>query len=188
MRVALQTRMTAVEFLAWEREQPDKHEYFQGEVFAMSGGSPRHNVLSLRVGAALQAALRGRCTVASSDQRVALSTEHFAYPDLTVVCGRFELQPGTTDTVVNPSMVVEILSASTESYNRGDKWAAYQQIASLTDYVLVSQATARVEHYARSGDRWSYRAYGAGEQLPLSNGATVAIDELYEGAFDIPGE
>lgn len=184
-------KMSPAEYLAWEREQLEKHEYHLGEVFAMSGGSPRHNFLSLAVGAELRAALRGKgCHVLTSDQRIAVEGgERYLYADAVVVCGRVETEPGASDVLINPRMIVEVLSRSTEAYNRGEKWSFYQRIDSLTDYLLVAQASARVEHYQReAGGSWRYRVLQAGDTVTLSNGAALPIDAVYEGAFDLPGD
>jgi Uma2 family endonuclease len=180
--------MTADDFLAWERAQPEKHEFHDGEVFAMAGGSPRHNVLSASVIAELRSALRGKgCHVLSSDQRVvALAGRRFFYPDAVAVCGELRFHGEPADVLANPSIVVEVLSPSTEAYDRGGKWEAYQRIPSLTDYVLVAQGTAILEHFAREADgAWRYRLLGPGEVLTLSNGATVAVDAVFEGAFEV---
>ena len=186
--LATKTGVTADEYLAWEREEPQKHEFHDGEVFAMAGGSPRHNVLSASFGAELRAALRGKgCNVFSSDQRVvALSGRRFLYPDAVATCGELRFEPGTTDVLANPTVIVEVLSPSTEAYDRGGKWEAYQRIASLTDYVLVTQTSPGLEHFAReSGGSWRYRLLGSGEVLTLSNGSTIAVDAVFEGAFDV---
>lgn len=182
--------MTPTEFLAWEREQPDKHEYYRGEVFAMAGGSPRHNALVATVTSDLRSALRGgRCRVLSSDQRIAAGHERYVYADASVVCGQLELQPGTTDVVTNPSVVVEVLSRSTESYDRGQKWEGYQKIDSLTDYLHVSQGELRVEQFQRSGDgTWVYRAAGPGGRIRLPQGGELSVDDLFEGALDLTGD
>jgi Uma2 family endonuclease len=180
--------MTADEYLAWEREQPEKHEFHDGEVFAMAGGSARHNLLSNAFGAELRAALRGKgCHVLSSDQRVvALSGRRFLYPDVVATCGELRFEAGTTDVLANPTVIVEVLSPSTEAYDRGGKWEAYQRIPSLTDYVLVAQGTASLEHFAREADgAWRYRLLGLGEVLTLSNGATLAVDAVFDGAFEV---
>jgi len=190
-RVAERSQLTAAEYLAWEREQPVKHEFFHGEVFAMAGGSPRHNALSMNVGAELRAGLRSRgCSVLSSDQRLAFPPEaRYVYPDVTVICGSPTLQPGTSDVITNPSILIEVLSKSTEEYDRGLKWTGYQRIASLTDYLLVAQAEARVEHYRRNADgSWTYRSAGPGEHIALTGGGSVAVDAIYAGAFDLPGD
>ena len=183
--------LSAQEFLAWENEQPARHEYFRGEVFAMAGGSPRHNVLCSNVIAALHAALRDKgCVVLTSDQRVGLAEgERYVYPDVSVVCGAIALEPGTRDVLTNPTALVEVLSGSTEQYDRGLKWEGYQRIASLDDYLLVSQSEPRVEHFRRSANAaWLYRAAKSGEHIELSNGATVEVDAIFAGALELPGD
>jgi len=179
-------RMTAVEFLAWEREQRAKHEFHRGEVFLMGGGSPRHNYLSTAVAAELRTALRGGDRrVLSSDQRIAAAPgERYVYADVVVVCGDLELEPNTTDVLANPAIVVEVLSPSTERFDRGGKWEAYQLRPSLTDYLLVSQSSARVERFARDDGTWRYRVYGPGDVIELGEG--VGVDALYDGAFELP--
>lgn len=189
-RVAERTGLSAADFLRWEREQQGRHEYFGGEVFAMAGGSIRHNALSARVIAALQSGLPAGCNVLTSDQKVGVSAgERYVYPDVTVVCGEVRLEPGTTDVLSNPTIVVEVLSASTEQYDRGLKWEGYQRLPSLTDYILVSQAEARIEHFRRSADgAWVYRSSGVSEQVTLTNGARLAVDATFAGAFELPGD
>jgi Uma2 family endonuclease len=180
--------LSAAEFLVWERDQPEKHEYHAGEVFAMAGGSPRHNALSGAMVAQLYAVLRGKgCHVFTSDQRIsAREGERYVYADAVVACGGIRMEPGTTDVLANPKIIVEVLSKSTEAYDRGDKWDAYQRLPSLTDYLLVSQAAAQIEHFQREADgSWRYRLIEAGQLVTLSNGATVAIDAVYEGAFEL---
>jgi Uma2 family endonuclease len=190
-RIAERSQLTAAEYLAWEREQPVKHEFFHGEVFATDGGTPRHNALCVSMGAELRAVLRSRgCAVLSSDQRLAFPPQaRYVYPDVTVICGPFMFQPGTSDVITNPALLVEVLSSSTEEYDRGLKWTGYQRIASLTDYLLVAQVEARIEHYRRNADgSWTYRVAGPGEQIALTGGGTFAIDAIYAGAFDLPGD
>src|SRR5580700_6695802 len=115
--------MTADEYLAWEREQPERHEYLDGEVFSMAGGSPRHAALIAAATAELVVAHRGGpCRVLATDQRmVAEDGEHYVYADVSVVCGKMQLAAGTKDVLANPSVVVEVLSKSTEAYDRGRK-------------------------------------------------------------------
>lgn len=188
-RVAARSQMTADEFLAWEREQPTKHEFFHGEVFAMAGGSPRHNVLCGNLVTALNSALRPRgCAVLTSDQRVTMASRgRYVYPDVSVVCGGLETE--SNDVLMNPTVLVEVLSGSTEQYDRGLKWEGYQRIASLEDYVLVSQAEPRIEHYRRAPDgSWNYRAAGPGERVTLSTGVALIVDELFAGVRDLPGD
>ncbi|MFV8753123.1 Uma2 family endonuclease [Nannocystaceae bacterium ST9] len=181
--------MSASEFLAWERDQPERHEYARGEVFAMAGGSPRHNALSAAILRDLGVALRGsRCRVLGSDQRIAAwPGEHYVYADASLTCGEFELAEGTRDVLANPRAVFEVLSRSTEAYDRGDKWAAYRRIASLHEYVLVSQAMPRIEKFWREDGGWHYEVVEAGARLRVAD-FELPIDAIYEGVFELPGE
>lgn len=190
-RMAERSQLTATEYLAWEREQTVKHEFFHGEVFAMAGGSPRHNALGMSVGAELRTVLRSRGgSVLSSDQRLAFPPEaRYVYPDATVICGAPVLQPGANDVITNPSILVEVLSGSTEEYDRGLKWTAYQKISSLTDYLLVAQAEVRIEHYRRNADgSWTYRTAGPGEHVALTGGGELAVEAIYAGTAALPGD
>jgi Uma2 family endonuclease len=183
-------RMSAPEYLEWERQQTEKHEFHRGEVFAMAGGSLRHNFLSSAVSAELRGALRGKpCVVLSSDQRIAAEPgERYVYADAVVVCGGLRTEPGTHDVLANPSVIVEVLSPSTEAYDRGQKWEAYQRLASLTDYLLVTQTSARIEHFQRETDgSWRYRVLTAGDSITLANGARIDVDAIYEGISELDG-
>ncbi len=189
-RVAARSELTPAEYLAWEREQADRHEYHVGDVFSMAGGSPRHNWLAGNVQSALKRGLDDRCFTFTSDQRIVFDDgKRYVYPDVSVVCGPVILQDGTSDVVANPSVLVEILSSTTEPYDRGLKWEGYQRIASLTSYVLVAQHEVRLEHYLRVPDRgWYYQAYGVGERIALANGGELDIDAIYARAFELPGD
>jgi Uma2 family endonuclease len=182
--------MSPDEYLAWEREQPGRHEYYRGEVFAMAGGSVRHNGLCVRVSRMLDTELEGRCAVLSSDQRiVGANRERYVYPDVSVVWGPVVPELGASDVLLNPTLLVEVLSSSTEQYDRGLKWQGYQRIESLTDYVLVSQSEPRIEHYRRERTRtWSCQLAAAGERLVLSNDAVLDVDAIFAGMFELPGE
>lgn len=188
--IAERFRMTADEYLAWEREQPIRHEFYDGDVFAMAGGSPRHSALSGSVIEALRVQLRGRCTVFTSDQRVVgLQRGRYVYPDVSVVCGSLVMEPGTDDVIANPTIIVEVLSSSTEKNDRGLKWVGYQRLESLTDYVLVSQTEPLIEHYRRDQARgWSYRSAVAGGRIVLSNEAVVDVDMIFAGILELPGD
>lgn len=188
-RVATRSHMTADEYLAWEREQLDKHEFFDGEVYAMAGGSPRHNALSTNVLTVLNIALRTRgCTVLTSDQRVSfMKRTRYVYPDVSVTCGELELEGN--DVLLNPQVLVEVLSAATEQYDRGLKWLGYQRLTSLTDYVLVWQTEARIEHFQRNMyGKWEYGVAEAGGQIVLTNGAVLIVDDIFAGVFDLKGD
>lgn len=191
VRVAERSQLSAADYLAWEREQRVRHEFVRGEVFAMAGGSLRHNRLGAGMIAALERALGGRgCVVLTSDQRVGIAGgEQYVYPDVSVVCGAAQTEAGASDVLANPTILVEVLSSSTEQYDRGLKWEAYQRLASLTDYLLVSQAEARIEQFRRNDDgTWTYRAAGPGDRVVLTPGAELAIDEIFAGAFELPGD
>ena len=191
-RVAERSKLLGAEYLAWERLQPVRHEFFDGEVFAMAGGSLRHNALCANVIASLSSALRGRgCVITTSDQRVRAGVgERYVYPDVSVTCGAVVLAPGTNDVLANPTMIVEVLSGSTEQYDRGLKWEGYQRIASLMDYVLVSQSEPRIEHFRRdgSGGSWLYRSAVSAERIVLSTEATLDVDELFANVLALPGD
>lgn len=182
--------MTASEYLSWEREQPERHEYWHGEVFAMAGGSPRHNALTAALARDVGAAVRGsNCRMLGSDQRiVVLPGERYVYADASLVCGRFELAEGTTDVLANPRTLFDVLSRSTEAYDRGDKWVGYAKIASLREYVLVSQQQPRLEKFWREGDAWRYEVIEAGGRLQLEGGVQIDVDALYEGVLELPSE
>ena len=183
--------MSPAEFLSWERTQPTRHEYCGGEVFAIAGGSPRHNALVANITAVLVTGLRGGpCRVLSSDQRIAVrDAEAYVYADATVFCGGLHLQPGTSDVLDNPSAVVEVLSPSTEAHDRGLKWEGYRRITSVRDYLLVSQHVPRIEHYRRESDgSWHYEVAEAGERLKLSNGVVLSVDEVFSGVMDLAAE
>lgn len=190
-RVAARSQLTASEYLAWEREQPDKHEFFHGEVFAMAGGSARHNALAGAVLSELRAVLRPfGCSALSSDQRLASPVDtRYVYPDVTVICGQPTFQQGASDVLTNPSLLVEVLSKSTEEYDRGLKWTGYQSLESLTDYLLVTQHEVRIEHYRRNDDgSWTFRAAGPGERIALAVGGEIYVDAIYAGVFELPAD
>jgi Uma2 family endonuclease len=178
---------TAQEYLAWERQQPTRHEFFQGEVFAMSGATREHNLLVVNITAELRNALRKRpCETYPSDMRVKVPTTGlYTYPDASVVCGKPEFEDGSLDTLLNPLVLVEVLSDSSERYDRGKKFEQYRSIPSLTDYVLVSQEYVLVEHFRRGeGGTWVLSEAREGGRVELSGPAcTLEVDEIYLKVF-----
>jgi Uma2 family endonuclease len=170
------------EYLAYERDSGLKHEYEDGEILAMAGGSRRHNALASRISAALESARKPGCIAFQSDQKVRiLATGKATYPDASMVCGPIQGDPAdpSGQTVSNPSLIVEVLSASTEEEDRGNEWQHYQLIPSLNEYVLVSQTHARIECYRRmASGAWEYRDFTEGA-VQLSIGATFDIATLY---------
>ena len=153
---AAHTYLTPEEYLAFERKATTKHEYLNGQIVAMSGASFAHNFLTMNVANQFYNQLiGGECRVAASDMRVKVSQiDSYFYPDVVVVCGEPRAEDDTFDTLLNPVVIVEVLSLSTEVYDRGKKFEHYQQIASLTDYILISQDEVHVEHYCRQGSGW----------------------------------
>ncbi|WP_437306843.1 Uma2 family endonuclease [Sorangium sp. So ce388] len=179
---------TYAEYLEQERASPTKHEFLAGEIFDMAGGTPEHARLAANVMAELRPALRERpCAVFSSDLRVRVRETGLAtYPDVSVVCGQLARDPEDKDAVVNPLVLVEVLSDSTEGYDRGEKFAHYRRIPSLKEYVLVSQSHRRIEVFRRNEDNtWTLHEAGPGERARLASiDGALAVDEIYRGALD----
>ena len=174
--------LTPEEYLALERQAETKSEYLRGEVFAMAGASFAHNMIASNTLVSLVPQLKRRsCTAHSSDLRVNVrATSFYAYPDIVVVCGQPQFEDRHRDTLLNPTAIFEILSRSTEGYDRGEKFANYRMLESLTDFILVPQYRPLVEHFARQPDEtWLLRSYeglkavlllpSIGCELPLAN-------------------
>ena len=165
-------RLADLEYLARERTAGCKSEFFEGEVFAMSGGSLAHSLIATNLAAEFRRALRDRsCTPFNSDLRLKVeATGLFTYPDLSVICGPAKFVDDEHDTVTNPTVLAEVLSDSTESYDRGAKFRNYVQIPTLREYLLVSQREPRIELFARQeeGGPWVWReAVGLDATLEL---------------------
>ncbi len=145
---------TQQEYLALERKAQDKSEYFNGEIFAMTGASRRHNVMVANALAALHGQLRKRpCEIYLSDMRVKVSpTGLYTYPDVVIVCGEPAFDDEQKDTLLNPTVLVEVLSKSTASYDRGEKFEHYRKLDSLNEYLVIAQNKHHVEHYVRQTD------------------------------------
>ena len=173
---------TYEEYLAYERDSGLKHEFEDGQIYAMAGGSRRHNAIASRISAALEVGRKPGCVAFQSDQRVrVLATGRAAYPDASVVCGPIEGDPSdpTGATITNPNLLVEVLSPSTEQDDRGSKWQHYQMIGALREYVIVSQSEPRIEVYRRlESGGWSYDVSTSGE-VRLATGAVLDLVTLY---------
>ncbi len=189
--------MTAEEFIRWELQQPGRHEFHAGEVFAMAGGSPRHNKIASMIVATAQSAFRGRkqpCDALGSDQMVGVNRpagQSFVYPDVTIVCGEGEyLRVDQGLLLLNPAAVFEVLSESTEGYDRGDKFKLYRTRPSLRDYVLVSQRETCCEHWQLTNSGWTLVTDDArvGCAITLDCGARLLVDDIYEGCWRFPGD
>jgi Uma2 family endonuclease len=181
----LRRLFTPEEYLLIERGADFKSEYLDGEIFAMSGASVEHNQIALNVSTdlAIQLADKPRQPLAS-DMRVGVTARGpYFYPDVLVVCGEPQLRDGAKDCLMNPTVIVEVLSPSTESYDRVQKFANYQQIATLTDYLLIAQDEPRFEHYSRqSGGGWLLNTIAGPEgRLPLpSIGCELRLSRAYQ--------
>ncbi len=179
-------RYTLADYLAVEEMSNVRHEYLDGEIFAMAGGTPEHAALSAAIVVLLGSRLKGtQCRPYSADLRVRVQPTGLAtYPDAAVICGKPERDPASPTHVVNPKVLVEISSPSTEEYDRGEKREHYQQIASLEEYVLIAQDRARVEVFVRSNEgAWTHRVYEQRDIVEIpSLGLTFPVEELYATA------
>jgi Uma2 family endonuclease len=176
--------MTVDEYLAFEETSDERHEFFDGQIFAMSGGTDAHDRLSGAAFAELRAALRGRpCSPNASNVRIkSHATGLYTYADASVSCEPRRFEDARRTTLLNPRVVVEVLSASTERYDRGEKFAHYRAMDSVEHYVLVSTTERQVEVFTRATDSWELRIYGAGSVVPLpSIDALIDVDALYDG-------
>jgi Uma2 family endonuclease len=179
------TYLTPDEYLAIERRNEYKSEYVDGEMVAMTGASRRHNIINVNIVGELGRQLRGRpCEVYASDMRVRIpTTRAYMYPDVVIVCGEPRLEDDYLDTLLNPTVLVEVLSESTERYDRGKKFSFYRTIESLAEYVLVAQDEYRVEQYAKQPDgRWLLTDHRSTEDVVelASVECTLRLSDVYE--------
>jgi len=176
------------EYLALEESSNVKHEFLEGQIYAMAGGTPEHAALAAATIGILFGQLRnGRCRVHDSDLRIrVLETGLATYPDATVVCGPLERDPADQNAVTNPILVVEVLSRSTEEYDRGDKFEHYKRISSLRQYVLVSHREREIEVWTQNEScEWDSVTAREGEQVMLTSiDARIDVRELYEAASE----
>ena len=177
-------RLTPEAYLVQERAAETKSEYVDGVLVAMTGATREHILITVNLVRELSLQLRGRpCELYAQDMRVRVAEgEMYAYPDLAVVCGGPEFEDGTLDVLLNPTLIIEVLSASTEAYDRGLKFARYRRRASLQEYVLVTQDRVSVERYSRQGELWVLTEATRLEDvidLP-SIGCTLALRDVYD--------
>ncbi|HEX9998714.1 MAG TPA: Uma2 family endonuclease [Abditibacterium sp.] len=172
------------EYFDGEEVSPIKHEWFDGEVFAMAGGSFNHTTICGKVFAAINSALRGRsCKARSGEQRVKVEASGLiTYPDAVIFCPPSRFEGSNSHTLLTPKVIFEVLSDSTERYDRGDKFRAYAQIETFTDYVLIDQNRVTVEHFRRTPDGWLLNTYlQRTDSLRLENvQIEVPLDLIYE--------
>lgn len=175
---------TPAEYLARERLAETKSEYLNGEIIAMSGASRRHNLIVGNLGSELNQQLRRRpCETYIGDMRVRVTaTGLYTYPDVVVACPPIEFEDAEVDTLLNPVVIVEVLSPSTEAYDRGARFRQYRRLESLKEYVLVSQDAPRIERYVRQGDLWVLsEVSGLDAELALETIAcSVRLADIYD--------
>jgi Uma2 family endonuclease len=176
--------LTPAQYLEIERNTEVRSEYLAGRMYAMSGASRRHNLIALNIGGELRSQLRGRpCEAYVSDMRVRVdSSPTYTYPDVVAVCGEPQFEDVHVDTLLNPTLIVEVLSDSTEKYDRGEKFAKYRRLASLHEYVLVAQDKIRVERYVRDEAQWLFSEISTpdGALLLPSIGCELTLGAIYE--------
>jgi Uma2 family endonuclease len=183
MSSAPTSRYTPQEYLAVERKSPTRHEYFRGEIFAMAGTSRQHSLIVTNLSRHLGNQLADRdCEVHVNELRVLVdATGLYTYPDVVVVCGEPMFQDRELDTLLNPMVIFEVLSESTEAYDRGIKFSHYRRIPSLCEYILVSQDRMLVERYVRQGNDWLLSVFSlADESLRIDSiDCTIPLEQIY---------
>lgn len=152
MGAAEKTLHSIVDYLTYEDESQEKHEYHDGYIVSMAGGTANHSQISANVTGSMFASLKDKnCNYFNSDLKVsAQKVNHYYYPDGLVICGKPRFEGNRKDIILNPTLIVEVLSKSTESYDRGEKFAMYRTIPSLQEYVLVSQKTEHIESFFKN--------------------------------------
>jgi len=178
------TKVTEEQYLALDRVAEVRSEFLDGEMIAMSGGSTNHARLQQNIAGELYIRLQGSgCEAFGSDLRIRVSARMYTYPDLSVVCGKLRLADDHRDTLLNPIVIFEILSPSTEKYDRGLKFRYYRTIDSLTDYVLVDQDQVRIEQFSREADgTWTLHDYQkVDEELKIASiGVSMPLGRIYD--------
>lgn len=183
MSTARRYRHTYAAYLELEKASPLKLEYSDGEVFAMAGDTPEHGALAMQLVRLVSPSLEKGCVVYSSDVKVRVeATDLATYPDVSIVCGPLGRAGDDANAVTNPRFIVEVTSASTEDYDRGDKISQYKQLASLEAILLVSHRRREVTVVSRESTErspWLERSYRAGERVELAGGVAFDVSELY---------
>ena len=180
---ATRTLLTLEEYLAKERKALTKSEYRNGQGHALPGASRKHNLITVHITGELYIQLRTRsCEVYTNDMRVKVSSAGlYTYPDVVVVCEVPHFEDSHFDTLLNPTVLIEVLSPSTAAYDRSDKFASYQKLDSLREYVLISQGSVCVEHYLRQGQAWDLTEFRSLDDVfsLVSIGCELALQAIY---------
>jgi Uma2 family endonuclease len=176
---------TYAEYLGFEASSNVRHEFLDGQIYAMAGGTPEHAALAAAVITLLGPQLRGgECRPYNSDLRVRTPSGLTTYPDVTVICGARQIDTVDSLAITNPILIVEVMSRSTEEYDSGDKFEHYESCASLREYVLVSHRERSVEVRSRGEEGWRTTVGREGEVAELAVGARLDVRELYEAAAE----
>jgi Uma2 family endonuclease len=183
-------KISPQEYLEMERQSTEKHEYYDGQIVAMAGATRRHNLINTNIVTALNIQLRKHpCELYASDMKVRWKN-NYVYPDVVVGCEQLLFDDGNKDVLLNPTLVIEILSPSTEGFDNGEKFSGYQQIATIKDYILVSQDKVKVRHYTRLTETlWHFVEYTTLEsQLTLTSiDCRLTLADVYDKIeFDTP--
>ena len=178
-------RYSVEEYLAIEVESESRNEYRDGEIVPMAGGLPNHNRVTLNVASVLNFAFKGKLhEVFAMDQRLLIPKKRiYTYPDVMVIQGQLELQPGRKDTVMNPLLIVEVLSKSTDDYDRQEKFRAYRSIPSFQEYMLIDQYSQHVEQYVKVGaKKWNLQEYDETDTVVklVTIDLEIAIADIYD--------
>lgn len=176
---------TPEEYLEFEVNSGERHEYLDGEIILMTGGTPNHNQIALNLSGALNFALKRQpYRVFVTDQRLWIPKKRIhTYPDVMVVQGDLQLQEGRKDTIINPSIIAEVLSASTRNYDKDEKFAAYRTIPSFQEYLLIDQYQMHVEQYFKTErKRWTFAEYEDADEIVSLNSISfeIALCDLYD--------
>jgi Uma2 family endonuclease len=187
--VSAQRTYTAEDYLALERNSSQaKCEFINGQIFAMTGASRKHNLIGVNIARELSTQLKGRpCEAYVSDMRVkAAEANSYLYPDVSIVCGKPEFEDSHVDILLNPTVLIETLSPSTERFDRGGKFAIYRKIATLREYLLLTQDEPCIEHFVRQGESWVLTEIsGLDEIVNLQSiGCVLALREVYDRVLE----
>jgi Uma2 family endonuclease len=182
---ALQIRCyTPEEYLMAERKSPYKSEYFGGQIYAMAGASRKHNLITSNLNSELRFQFKGRsCETYTGDMRVRIpGADAYFYPDVVALCGEPQFDDAQSDTLLNPMVITEVLSPSSEAYDRGDKFASYRRITSLCEYILIAQDRIHIEHYVRQQHQWTHTELNNPDDLLYlkSVGCEIELREIYD--------
>jgi len=162
MKMPARKYFTPAEYLAMEEAAEVRHEYYQGEIYAMAGAFPNHNRIVRNFGSELSLALKGtNCEAFMNEQRLWIQAKGlFTYPDIMVICGKLEFYENRKDTVINPLLIVEVLSDSTQKYDRGEKFEFYHSLPTFQEYILINQHKAHVQqYYLETPNQWISKEY-----------------------------